>query len=75
MWEVSHRGLISKRTVRGMRLGKKGGCSRTSPPLRWGMLAVRLFPRLSLSVVKGLGRCLEALADGSEERLLGKETR
>ena len=43
--------------------------------LGWGMLAVRLLPGLSLSVVMGLGRCPEALADGSKECLLGKETR
>ena len=42
--------------------------------LGWGMLAVRLLPGLSFSVAKGLGRCPEALADGSK-RLLGKETR
>ena len=73
MWVVSHPGLISKRTVRGMRLGKKGGCSRTPPSLGGGCL----LSGSSLDSVSLLqsGRCLEALADDSEERLLGKETR
>ena len=67
-------GLFQRGLWGGWGLARKQAAPEHHLP--WGgVLAARLFPRLSLSVVRGLGRCRDALADGSEERLLGKETR